>query len=126
MNAAAKVSDAEAEIAFLKLMIEKLRRELYGWYSERKSRLLDQLPDEHGAYLSPRNSRMRSARPSSDFTSHSKSPGRPSSAPQAGRGERSRAPDCGGASAPSIRDSISAGGLAYSRGPGAGARNIRV
>ena len=36
-------SDAEAEIAFLQLTIEKLRRELYGWRSERKSRLLDQL-----------------------------------------------------------------------------------
>ena len=42
-NTAAKVSDAEAEIGFLKLTIEKLRRELYGWRSERKSRLLDQL-----------------------------------------------------------------------------------
>ena len=37
------MSDAEAEIAFLKLAIEKLRRELYGWRSERKQRLLDQL-----------------------------------------------------------------------------------
>ena len=37
------VSDAEAEIAFLKLTIEKLRREMYGWRSERKQRLLDQL-----------------------------------------------------------------------------------
>ena len=33
------VSDAEADIAFLKLTIEKLRRELYGWRSERKQRL---------------------------------------------------------------------------------------
>ena len=41
--AEAKASDAEAEIAFLRLTIEKLRRELYGWRSERKSRLLDQL-----------------------------------------------------------------------------------
>ena len=32
-----------AEIAFLKLTIEKLRREMYGWRSERKQRLLDQL-----------------------------------------------------------------------------------
>ena len=37
------MSDAEAEIAFLKLAIEKLRRELYGQRSERKERLLDQL-----------------------------------------------------------------------------------
>ena len=42
-NAAAKVSDAEAEIVFLKLTVEKLRRELHGWRSERKQRLLDQL-----------------------------------------------------------------------------------
>ena len=42
-NAEAKVSDAEAEIVFLKLTIEKLRREMYGWRSERKQRLLDQL-----------------------------------------------------------------------------------
>ena len=41
--AEAKASDAAAEIAFLRLTIEKLRRELYGWRSERKSRLLDQL-----------------------------------------------------------------------------------
>ena len=33
----------QAEIAFLKLAIEKLRRELYGQRSERKERLLDQL-----------------------------------------------------------------------------------
>ena len=37
------MSDAEAEIAFLKLTIEKLRREMYGQRSERKQRLLDQL-----------------------------------------------------------------------------------
>ena len=37
------MSGAEAEIAFLKLTIEKLRREMYGWRSERKQRLLDQL-----------------------------------------------------------------------------------
>ena len=43
VQAEAKAFDAGAEIAFLKLMIEKLRRELYGWRSERKSRLLDQL-----------------------------------------------------------------------------------
>ena len=42
-HAEAKVSDAAAEIAFLRLTIEKLRRKLYGWRSERKSRLLDQL-----------------------------------------------------------------------------------
>ncbi|MDE0049460.1 MAG: IS66 family transposase, partial [Rhodospirillales bacterium] len=39
----ARVSAAEAQIAFLKLMIEKLRRALYGQRSERKERLLDQL-----------------------------------------------------------------------------------
>ena len=37
------MSGAEAEIAFLKLTIVKLRREMYGWRSERKQRLLDQL-----------------------------------------------------------------------------------
>ena len=37
------MSDAEAEIAFLKLTIEKLRREFFGQRSERKQRLLDQL-----------------------------------------------------------------------------------
>ncbi len=39
----AEASNAEAVIAALKLMIEKLRRELYGQRSERKARLLDQL-----------------------------------------------------------------------------------
>ena len=42
-NAEAKVFDAAAEIAFLKLTIEKLRREFFGSRSERKQRLLDQL-----------------------------------------------------------------------------------
>ena len=42
-NAAAQVSDPEAATAFLKLTIEKLRREPYGWWSERKQRLLDRL-----------------------------------------------------------------------------------
>ena len=37
------MSDAEAPIAFLKLTIEKLRREMYGQRAERKQRLLDQL-----------------------------------------------------------------------------------
>ena len=41
--AVAKVSDAEAEIAFLKLTIKKLQREIHGQRSERKQRLLDQL-----------------------------------------------------------------------------------
>ena len=41
--AEAKVSDAEAQVAALTLMIEKLRRALYGRRSERKERLLDQL-----------------------------------------------------------------------------------
>ncbi len=41
--AALKKVLAAAEIAFLKLTIEKLRREIYGWRSERKQRLLDQL-----------------------------------------------------------------------------------
>ena len=45
---AAKVSDAEAQIASLTLMIEKLRRELYGPRSERKQRLLDQLEFQLG------------------------------------------------------------------------------
>ncbi len=42
-EAVAKVSNAEAIIAALKLMVEKLRREIYGQRSERKARLLDQL-----------------------------------------------------------------------------------
>lgn len=42
-NAAAQFSDAEAEIAFLKLTIDNLRRELYGQRSERRERLLDEL-----------------------------------------------------------------------------------
>ena len=41
--AEAKVSDAHVQIAALKLMIEKLRRALYGRRSERKERLLGQL-----------------------------------------------------------------------------------
>ena len=41
--AEAKVSDAQVQIAALKLMIEKLRRVLYGRRSERKERLLGQL-----------------------------------------------------------------------------------
>ena len=39
----AKVTDAHAQIAALKLMIEKLRRTLYGRRSERSERLLGQL-----------------------------------------------------------------------------------
>jgi chromosome segregation ATPase len=39
----AEASNAEAIIAALKLMIEKLRREIYGQRSERKARLLGQL-----------------------------------------------------------------------------------
>jgi chromosome segregation ATPase len=39
----AEASNAEAVIAALKLMVEKLRREIYGQRSERKARLLDQL-----------------------------------------------------------------------------------
>jgi transposase len=42
-RAEAEASNAEAIIAALKLMVEKLRRELYGQRSERKARLLDQL-----------------------------------------------------------------------------------
>ena len=41
--AEAKASDAEAQVAALTLMIEKLRRALYGRRSERKERLLDEL-----------------------------------------------------------------------------------
>jgi transposase len=41
--AVAKASNAEAIIASLTLMVEKLRREIYGQRSERKARLLDQL-----------------------------------------------------------------------------------
>ena len=39
----ARAAAAEAQIAALTLMIEKLRRALYGRRSERKERLLDQL-----------------------------------------------------------------------------------
>ena len=39
----AEASNAEAIIAAMKLMIEKLRRELYGQRSERKARLIEQL-----------------------------------------------------------------------------------
>ena len=39
----AEASNAEAIIAAMKLMIEKLRRELYGQRSERKARLINQL-----------------------------------------------------------------------------------
>jgi transposase len=42
-QARAKTSSDEAFIAYLKLEIEKLRRDLYGVRSERKARLLDQL-----------------------------------------------------------------------------------
>jgi transposase len=42
-QAKAKVSSDQAFIAYLKLEIEKLRRDLYGVRSERKARLLDQL-----------------------------------------------------------------------------------
>jgi transposase len=42
-RAEAEASNAEAVIAALKLMVEKLRRELFGQRSERKARLLDQL-----------------------------------------------------------------------------------
>ena len=39
-RAVAEVSSAEAVIAALKLMVEKLRREIYGQRSERKARLV--------------------------------------------------------------------------------------
>ena len=42
-RAEAEASSSAAMIAHLNLMIAKLRRELYGQRSERKSRLLDQL-----------------------------------------------------------------------------------
>ena len=42
-QAKAKASSDQAFIAYLKLEIEKLRRDLYGVRSERKARLLDQL-----------------------------------------------------------------------------------
>lgn len=42
-NAAARVTDAEAEIALLRLTMEKLRRKLYERRAESKERLLDQL-----------------------------------------------------------------------------------
>ena len=42
-TAEAKASDAEARVAALTLMIEKLKRALYGRRSERTERLLDQL-----------------------------------------------------------------------------------
>jgi transposase len=43
IEAEAAASSVEATIAHLKLMIEKLRRELYGQRSERTARLLDQM-----------------------------------------------------------------------------------
>jgi hypothetical protein len=43
LAAEAKVSDADALIAHQKLLIEKLKRELYGRRSERKKLLLDQM-----------------------------------------------------------------------------------
>lgn len=42
-NAQANLSSTEALISYLKLEIEKLRRQLYGHRSERKTRLLDQM-----------------------------------------------------------------------------------
>ena len=42
-QAKAKASSDQAFIAYLKLEIEKLRRDLYGVRSERKARLLDQM-----------------------------------------------------------------------------------
>src|SRR5688500_18871072 len=42
-RAKAKASSDQALIGYLKLEIEKLRRDLYGVRSERKARLLDQL-----------------------------------------------------------------------------------
>lgn len=43
IEAEAAASSVEATIAHLKLMIEKLRRELYGQRSERTARLIDQM-----------------------------------------------------------------------------------
>ncbi|NEU15172.1 IS66 family transposase, partial [Methylobacterium sp. BTF04] len=43
IEAQAAASSTEAMIAHLKLMIEKLRRELYGQRSERTTRLIDQM-----------------------------------------------------------------------------------
>lgn len=43
IEAEAAASGTQAFIAHLKLMIEKLRRELYGQRSERTARLLDQM-----------------------------------------------------------------------------------
>jgi transposase len=42
-RARAEASSAEALIAYLRLTIEKMRREIFGPRSERKARLLDQL-----------------------------------------------------------------------------------
>ena len=42
-NARAEASSAEALIAHLRLMIEKLKRDLFGPRNERKARLLDQM-----------------------------------------------------------------------------------
>ena len=42
-NAKADLSSTEALISYLKLEIEKLRRQLYGSRSERKARLLEQM-----------------------------------------------------------------------------------
>src|ERR1700758_4936928 len=42
-QARAEVSSAEALVGYLRLMIEKLRRDLFGPRNERKARLLDQM-----------------------------------------------------------------------------------
>ncbi|MEQ1956739.1 IS66 family transposase, partial [Mesorhizobium sp. CN2-181] len=42
-SAQAKLSDTEALIAHLQLMIEKLKREKYGQRSERTARLIEQM-----------------------------------------------------------------------------------
>ena len=53
--AEAKVSDAQAQIAALTLMIEKLRRALYGRRSERSERILGQLELELDELTSERH-----------------------------------------------------------------------
>ena len=51
-SAQAKLSDTEALIAHLQLMIEKLKREKYGQRSERTARLIEQM-ERAGVVSSP-------------------------------------------------------------------------
>ena len=66
--AEAKVSEAQAQIAALTLMVEQLRRALYGRRSERTERLLGQLELEREPYPLPRMVLDRRVESILDFT----------------------------------------------------------